>query len=35
MKGGYNSVEKTLNTYRRKLDCSISKNNKWKAKAKK
>lgn len=25
MKGIYNSVEQTLNTYRRKLDCSISK----------
>lgn len=25
MKGIYNSIEQTLNTYRRKLDCSISK----------
>lgn len=35
MNGGYNSVEKTLNSYRRKLDCSISKNDKWKERAKK
>lgn len=35
MNGGYNSVEKTLITYRRKLHCSISKNDKWKEKAKK
>lgn len=34
MKGSYNSVEQTLNTYRRKLDCSISKNDKWQRESK-